>query len=47
MRELTSEDWQAIRDEADFLYTCKGWDYQAAFVEAMVRIKKVLEESLQ
>ena len=44
MKELTKEDWQAIRDEADFLYTCKGWDYQSAFTEAIARIKKVLEE---
>lgn len=44
---LTKEDWQAIRDEADFLYTCKGWDYQAAFIEAMTRIKNILEEDLK
>lgn len=41
-KELTAEDWQAVRDEADFLYTCKGWDYNSAFNEAIKRIRKAV-----
>ena len=42
MQELTPEEWQAVRDEADFLYTCKGWDYNPAFAEAIKRIRKAV-----
>lgn len=42
--ELTKEEWQAVRDEAEFIASYKGHDYNTAFKIAEERIRKAVNK---
>ena len=39
---LTPEEWEAIKDEAEFIAATRGHDYNTAFKIAEERVRKVV-----
>lgn len=40
--KLTPQEWEAVKDEAEFIAATKGYDYNTAFKIAEERIRKTL-----
>lgn len=40
--ELTTEEWQAVRDEAEFIATYKGYSFSDAMKAAEERVRKAV-----
>ena len=39
---LTPEEWEAVKDEAEFIATTRGHDYNTAFKIAEERVRKAV-----
>lgn len=44
---LTKEEWEQVRDEAEFIATYKGWSFSDAMKEAEVRVRKAVNKELK
>lgn len=41
---LTPEEWEAVKDEAEFIAATRGYDYNTAFKIAEERVRKAVGE---
>lgn len=46
-KELTKEEWQAVRDEAEFIATYKGYSFSDAMKSAEERVRKAVGKEIK
>ncbi len=42
--KLTAQEWEAVKDEAEFIAATKGHDYNTAFKIAEERVRKAVDK---